>query len=285
MSVSAIVKAINRIDSEITKRGVDARKANIHLLQLHIDKGERLNEASNQGTLAEVQEKVGVAKQQAFRLRRLATHKEQALHIAREEGIFGIEALQPLLPNLKDAPIELPAEPPADARPARNSNDWHTPAMYLAAVREVLGDIQLDPFSSVQANERVRADRFFTVADNALEQDWTSDTLFMNPPYGNKKAQGTTALEAVTKFIDEYVEGCVAEAIVLTNLAHDTQWSKLLDKHSDAVCTTDHRISFEDAGGKKVSGNTKSQSFYYFGHRRQAFRDVFRGLGVVWGKL
>ena len=34
----------------------------------------------------------------------------------------------------------------------RDSNAWFTPAKYIDSVRAVLGTIELDPFSSIEAN-------------------------------------------------------------------------------------------------------------------------------------
>jgi hypothetical protein len=64
------------------------------------------------------------------------------------------------------------------------SAEWYTPARYIAAVREVLGDIELDPASCADANETVKAKRYFTIEDDGLRQPWAAATLFLNPPYG-----------------------------------------------------------------------------------------------------
>ena len=60
------------------------------------------------------------------------------------------------------ADFRLMAYAASTTKPDRDSNDWHTPTRYIEAARQVLGRIDLDPFSSEIANQTVRADRFLT---------------------------------------------------------------------------------------------------------------------------
>src|SRR5262249_27081870 len=46
------------------------------------------------------------------------------------------------------------------------SNEWYTPPKYIVAVHEVHGGVDLDPASSTQANETVRAKQIFTRSDD-----------------------------------------------------------------------------------------------------------------------
>ncbi|SRR6266704_2774338 len=46
----------------------------------------------------------------------------------------------------------------------RESAEWYTPLPYLAAVREVLGTIELDPASCTEANDTVQAVRFLVIS-------------------------------------------------------------------------------------------------------------------------
>lgn len=58
-----------------------------------------------------------------------------------------------------------------------------TPEWLVEKVRRVLGTIALDPASSAEANERVRAAEFFTRADDGLSRTWHGP-LFLSPPGG-----------------------------------------------------------------------------------------------------
>lgn len=164
----------------------------------------------------------------------------------------------------------------------RDSNAWFTPLRYLDAVRKSLGGvIDLDPFSSAEANVLVNAVSYFDVDDDAFEQDWAASvgpegTCWMNPPYSGRLVQS-----AVQRYLDEYERGTFAEGIVLVNNATETRWAQRAVGLSGAVCFTDHRISFWNADGKAMSGNTRGQMFLYFGAHPLRFVEEFAEIGVV----
>jgi hypothetical protein len=147
-----------------------------------------------------------------------------------------------------------------------------------------MGDIDLDPFSSEKANATVRATRILTEGRSAFTTAWRKDKhrypdgvcVWMNPPYSAGLIH-----RAVETFLVNLSAGHVAQAVVLVNNATDTQWFKALREHSTAVCFTHHRISFESPDGKRVSGNTRGQTFFYFGpeSRAEAFSVEFARFG------
>lgn len=163
--------------------------------------------------------------------------------------------------------------------PRRDSDAWFTPATYIESVKAALGRIDLDPFSSAQANRTVGARQFFSIEKSAFEHEWDIQDhcrVFMNPPY----SAGLCA-RAIARFVQQWEIGNFVEGIVLVNNATDTKWFKALAEKSTSLCFTDHRISFWNADKKNISGNTRGQVFAYFGQNSERFKAAFQQHGLV----
>jgi len=152
-------------------------------------------------------------------------------------------------------------------------NEWYTPLKYIKAARQVLGDIDFDPFSDERANEVVQANVYRGKND---PRKWLEvHTVWMNPPYGRGLIESAIEEFCVELYAQQF------EAIVLVNNATETRWfQQLLDK-MDAVCLTHHRIAFTSEDDKAVSGNTRGQAFFYFGVDSALFDHEFRKFGMI----
>lgn len=62
------------------------------------------------------------------------------------------------------------------------SNEWSTPKAVFDALDREFG-FTLDPCSTP---ENAKCSKFYTQIENGLEQDWTNERVFMNPPYGRE---------------------------------------------------------------------------------------------------
>lgn len=71
----------------------------------------------------------------------------------------------------------------SNPRHMSESNEHYTPTEIVEASRAVLGDIDLDPASSVLANATVRARAFWTAEQNGYVTSWAG-RVFLNPPGG-----------------------------------------------------------------------------------------------------
>lgn len=134
---------------------------------------------------------------------------------------------------------------------SRRSDEWYTPDQYLAAVRTILGSIDLDPFSCDIANLRVKAQRYWTEQTNAfLQPNWRAESVFMNPPYS-----GGLVARAVVRFVEEYDAGAFPVGVVLCNNCTETLWFQRGLRAATAICFPAKRIAFYNEDNKHVSGN------------------------------
>ena len=57
---------------------------------------------------------------------------------------------------------------------------WSTPQDFYDKLDSEF-NFTLDPCAT---HENHKTDKYFTIESDSLEQDWSHDTIFMNPPYG-----------------------------------------------------------------------------------------------------
>ncbi len=166
-------------------------------------------------------------------------------------------------------------------------DDWFTPAAIADAARKVLGTIDVDPASCEAANEVIRAEKFYTVEDDGLAQDW-SGTVWINPPYGRGVFE-----QFASKLLDCIDSGSVADAILLSNSITETAIGQRLLRRADATCFPAGRVPFwnPDRGSNPERGcgsPKQSQVFFYFGHDPRRFAEIFRDIGtctVEWQRM
>jgi phage N-6-adenine-methyltransferase len=217
---------------------------------------------SNDGKAAENAAKlVGTNRQYVADAKRIAEERPDLIEQVREGAISIPEAVR----QTKGVHV------------GHNSgeNEWYTPAGYIEAARTALGSIDLDPASSVKAQETVKAGRYFTKDDDGLARDW-SGRVWLNPPY----AQPLMGLFA-EKALEELRSGRVTSAIILTNNATETAWGNMLLAACDAVCFVKGRIKFLNAQGVQEHTPLQGQMLSYFGGEADAFAAAFAQIGVV----
>ena len=148
--------------------------------------------------------------------------------------------------------------PEAPRRPGLS--DYITPRHIVDRARRTMGGIDLDPASTLTANEFVRAKRYFTERQNGLTRRW-SGRVWLNPPYSRGE---------LSKFVDrllEYLEkGAVTQACLLVNNGTDTAWFRSAADAALAVCLLYGRIHFLRADGTPTDGAPRfyGQAVMYF---------------------
>lgn len=159
-------------------------------------------------------------------------------------------------------------------------NEWYTPPEIIEMARDVMGSIDLDPASSLKANEAVQAKAFFDADDNGLEVEWHGN-VWLNPPY----AQPLIA-DFCSKLVEEFSSGRVTQACVLVNNATETTWFQGLASLASMICFPAGRIRFWSPD-KDSASPLQGQAILYFGREPNQnaydFMRVFRESGLVVG--
>ena len=152
--------------------------------------------------------------------------------------------------------------------------EWYTPPKYIAAAKQVMGSIDLDPCTSELAQRVVQAGSYLTIDDDGLIHPWNGN-VWMNPPYASK---------IITAFVDKLLASIasknVTQAIMLTHNNADTAWFHKSAMNAASVCFTRGRVRFYDENGEGNSP-THGHVFMYFGRRRKTFERVFSEFGWI----
>ena len=157
---------------------------------------------------------------------------------------------------------------------------WFTPLSILALVKEVLGEIELDPASEFIANQFVGAQRF--ISEGSLTQEWKAETVFLNPPGSRVGNQSQSAL-FWRKLVREFEGGNVQEAIFLgfsielLAVSQNYDCKSVLDY---TICVPKKRIRFVDPLFPMKSSPSHSNVIVYLGSNVEKFKSVFRDLGA-----
>lgn len=189
------------------------------------------------------------------------------------------------LEKLRDRIVEATAKR-LDMEEAANfsseSNEWYTPAPYIAAARALYGGgIDLDPATSLKANETVQASQIFTIDDDALQHPWHG-RAFLNPPYG-KDGQESMAGKFCRYAIHQHEIGNLEACVILVNSVHSQRWQAPL--YDWPVCFVDHRIQFVNGEGLENKSPTFQNIFVYVGGDVLGFVEHFSPFGYVMGRI
>jgi hypothetical protein len=153
--------------------------------------------------------------------------------------------------------------------------EYFTPPKYVEAVRDVLGEIDLDPASCIEAQVTVKAKHYYTKADDGLKQEWWG-RVFLNPPY-KRRLIGTF----VQKLIEEYRLGRVNEAVLLAFNNTSAAWFQEAPRVASAICFTRGNPAFLHKTQGQMGRASIGAAFLYFGSDVEKFVRRFAEFGFV----
>jgi len=159
---------------------------------------------------------------------------------------------------------------------ATPKDEWMTPEWLIAGVKAFAGKIDLDPATSVTANQHyIQAPEIYVKEEtkNGLWNDWDAEVTWCNPPFSETG-------QWVDKTWGEYAT-FRGEIFLLTPTPHGDTWAYSL-LEAPRVLFFSRRISFVDpATMQPVKGNMQGSMLTYFGHRPAKFSVYFE----QWGRI
>lgn len=169
-----------------------------------------------------------------------------------------------------------------------NDHARRTPQEIIDLARVVFWDIDLDPASDEQANQRVMARTYYDEAMNGLEQPWFGRVL-LNPPGGKIKVEGMKGLQSKSalwwhRLDQEYCSRNVIAAIfVAYNLEAFLNTQRWPGRPCQAYpfCVPDKRLVFPSSAGSNADSPPGASAIVYLGPCVDRFKDTFSEIGYV----
>jgi ParB family chromosome partitioning protein len=163
-----------------------------------------------------------------------------------------------------------------------NSSEWYTPTYILNAVKNLMGEISLDPSSCEAANTHVGARGFYGKELNGLELPWHG-SVWCNPPYG----KGFRLSDWTEKFIAEYTSKRIEQGCIIVPAYTAQRWfAPLWDV--GLVCFLSKRVRFIRPDGTEGTSPMCAHAIVWAPMNRdwgveetQRMSEVFAGLGSV----
>jgi hypothetical protein len=155
----------------------------------------------------------------------------------------------------------------------KKSLEWYTPPEFIALVRQVMGEIDLDPASNDVAQQWIQATNYYTPSQDGLSHPWIG-RVWLHPPVHGKTAKW------INKLLAEYELGRVSEAVLLVTPSAGSKWFQKLTRLF-LVCFPDERILFLDAQGRPQLRPKHGNAIFYIGQNCKRFKQVFGAIGSV----
>lgn len=138
-----------------------------------------------------------------------------------------------------------------DVHYSSKTNEWSTPQAFFDELNKEF-NFTLDPCAT---SENAKCTKYFTVEDDGLKQDWSKDTVFMNPPYGREIKRW------IKKAYEESLKG--ATVVCLIPSRTDTAyWHNYIFGKADDIRFIKGRLKF---GGSKNPAPFPSAIIIYKG--------------------
>lgn len=173
----------------------------------------------------------------------------------------------------------------ATAQHSSESNEWYTPEWLVESIRELLGDIDLDPASSFEAQKVVKAKRWWGEKDPAVRERQWHGRVLLNPPGGVVRSPRPTSNAALwwAHLWREHMAQRVSEAVFIGFNIECMRTCRGLVAYPFVVPHKRLRFDKIDANGVRYTPKHPAHSnvIVYLGENLGRFWRVFGSLGEM----
>ena len=137
------------------------------------------------------------------------------------------------------------------------NKEYYTPPYIINKVKQVIGKIDLDPFSNETANTIVQAKKFYGIYDESIKKEWKG-TVFMNHPFGKGEIRCIEPFseckkkvcqkrgyhidydipsnkQCINHIVEQYENGNITKACCITFNSTGSKWINPLLKYPQAI--------------------------------------------------
>ena len=115
------------------------------------------------------------------------------------------------------------------------TNEWGTPQKFYDKLNDEFY-FTLDPCST---HDNHKCDKYFTIEDDGLSQEWSNDVVFMNPPYGREIKLW------IQKAYEESLKGAVVVCLIPAR-TDTTYWHNYIFGKASEIRFVKGRLKFGD---------------------------------------
>lgn len=155
--------------------------------------------------------------------------------------------------------------------------EYFTPMPIVDAARRVMGSIDLDPASSLRANERIRAGSIFTKEQDGLTREWCGN-CWVNHPFG-RVANPIWISKIVQQYKSTRTILKVHAITCITFAATSEEWFQPLAVYPQ--CFLSPRTNFYLPDGTLKRGVSKGSVVTYMGPDLDKFALEFASMGTI----
>jgi len=164
------------------------------------------------------------------------------------------------------------------------SDEWYTPDDIMIKAQTVLGTIDLDPCSCVEANKIVKAKKFYTIEDDGLSKYWQGK-IWLNPPRGTENKVSIQSIWC-EKLIRHYINSDIESAMFIIRAVIGYDWFNSIWDRCPNVCFLRHRPAYYRGLIENTSNRDQiTAAVFYLGDDIKKFQDTFRGSGYIFDGL